>query len=374
MLKVHPNILVRSVAYEFYKVNTGFFLTLFAVAFGFMKGAEHIALAAAFVSSWWLWCIPAIVSLIYAASTLYFNRNLLTSLPYTFTYNAGALSPTQLVAATLPVLMIQLLPVTMYFGFLSLVAFGLHAPLISIVNCIYVALLHGSCVVAFNSWIRWPYKLQEHRISPIIQQLSMRIPFVFTFPIWITKTQPLLIVGVKVASVALWSAVSLIYEEDYDLRFLAMGATVCLAFHATLVYYYHQFENHDFAWLRALPWSILYRTTFFLSILFILHLPEIGVVMRYFPPSLHWTGAVTLFIFCCGCYLLIYAYLFARLLPLEVFVKQVALLSLVLIVIILFGVPLLAFGMLSLVGAWLVLKQRFYSYDSSGDSHTAKNN
>ena len=68
-MRVLNAILVR----EFYLANSGFFLLVVAIAGGFMRGYEHIALAEFFISTPMVLCIPLTVWILYALKVANFN-------------------------------------------------------------------------------------------------------------------------------------------------------------------------------------------------------------------------------------------------------------------------------------------------------------
>src|SRR5687768_12138586 len=67
-------MLNKTVAKEFYRLNSGFFLLIATLTFGFMSGVEHKALAQFFVSSPNVLLIPVGVWVVYTFKILNFNK------------------------------------------------------------------------------------------------------------------------------------------------------------------------------------------------------------------------------------------------------------------------------------------------------------
>jgi hypothetical protein len=72
-MNVHADVATKVLTREFYRANAMFFLVAIGFCFGFMRGAEHLALAHFFVGSTWLVMIPVGVWVMYTIKVILYN-------------------------------------------------------------------------------------------------------------------------------------------------------------------------------------------------------------------------------------------------------------------------------------------------------------
>src|SRR5688500_4396091 len=65
----------KVLAKEYYRLNTGFFLLILTLTFGFMSGVEHRALAEFFIASPLLLLVPISIWVVYLIKIINFNRS-----------------------------------------------------------------------------------------------------------------------------------------------------------------------------------------------------------------------------------------------------------------------------------------------------------
>ena len=117
-MRVLNAILVR----EFYLANSGFFLLVVAIAGGFMRGYEHIALAEFFISTPMVLCIPLTVWILYALKVANFNGERLSLQENEFVFYFPLFPVITQWSLVLRAAALQLSPVFLYALFLCLVA------------------------------------------------------------------------------------------------------------------------------------------------------------------------------------------------------------------------------------------------------------
>ena len=119
---IHNRILSRTLTTEFYRANAMFFLVVMGFCFGFMRGAEHMALAGYFVSSPWLVLIPISVWVVYSLKVVSYNRDEVNTERNEFLYSIPLLPFNEKIVACLTVCSGQLAPALAYGSFLFLIA------------------------------------------------------------------------------------------------------------------------------------------------------------------------------------------------------------------------------------------------------------
>ena len=189
-------------------------------------------------------------------------------------------------------------------------------------------------------------------------------PYVWFYPEWILRKQPLLIIGTKLFAGLIILGVSRLYLfDEYDARLMGMGATLAFTANMVIVYYYQRFENFQFNILRSLPFSISQRVIQFLIIVGLLSLLEWGMLCSYFPQVLSMMDLVTLYLYGLGIYFLGYAYLFVRDITLEKFINKIFVAAFILIILILFKMPLLLIVATQMGVGWWIYRQNFYGFE-----------
>jgi len=294
-MRVLNAILVR----EFYLANSSFFLLVIAIAGGFMRSYEHIALAEFFISTPMVLIIPVAIWSVYSLKVINFNRERIALSENEFVFCFILLSETKQWSMTLRVAALQLLPVFLYGAFLCLVAskHGLAIPIIVIVISSGILLW----TTAFHLLLGLRYPNHEKKISPISRLLNTRLtkPISLFFIEWTIRNDLAMFVGTKVFTILTLTGITELYKTDsYDLRLLSLGIVIGSSANASLMQTFHHFENFHMNWLKGLPLSFLKRMSSNLLTIIIMVMPEALVLIKNFPQELSWLecGAATIFL------------------------------------------------------------------------------
>jgi hypothetical protein len=362
MIEIH--VLNKVLVKEYYRLNAGFFLVIITLAFGFMSGTEHRALAEFFVASPLLLSAPTGIWAIYLIKIINFNRSQV-SLPqnqFLYTFNLRSylhqVLPFFLIVAT------QFMPAILYGFFLMIVALknNFYVPLVIIPIALFLFLLIGTVMLLWQL----NHVASEATVSILKKYLDYRLtkPLFQFYLEYLTRKDPALVFGTKIFSGLLIFAVSQLYSgESYDVRLLAMGCALSFSASFMIIRQIHYFENKEFVLLRNLPIPVIRRITTFLFVFFILCLPEITIVIKYFPEALYWMEAPSVIFFGISTGLLFYGLHFTNVIQQKNFERPVFSLVIGWVLIILFRVPVFILMLVnSGIGIWLVGRY-FYRFE-----------
>src|SRR5688572_2088565 len=149
---------------EFYLANTGFFLLVIALAGGFMRSHDHLALAEFFISSPHVLLLPIAIWVFYTLKVMAFNFERLNQNENEFIFCLMLLPVFKKWRLAVGVVAFQLLPVFIYGLFLCLIAtkFGmLRSTLTITISCM---ILISASAYHFIWWSHHP-RSEERRVG-----------------------------------------------------------------------------------------------------------------------------------------------------------------------------------------------------------------
>lgn len=357
-------ILNHTLVREFYRSNAGFFLLVIGLGGGFMRGADHIALAEFFIGSPLLLSVPVILWTFYAMKVVNFNAEALKQDQNEFLFHVVLFPPRELRTSLLLTLTLQLAPAFLYGFFLLVLAFK-HKLLLP-------ALLVVAALTSITAWATWRLHTAFHHPhrERKVSRLKRRIDAAFTKPSalfvveWVVRQEPVMLAGTKIMSILVLWGVSAIYKtESYDLRLMAMGASVAFAANLTLLWHMHRFEHVYLTIMRQLPIPLLKRMTKLLFSLLILTLPETGFLLKSFPPAFTWQEIASCYTFALSILAFLYGFLYQKDRDQEQFISATFFIVMTWIVAILFGVPLWALAVINFVIGLSLWGRRYYTFE-----------
>jgi hypothetical protein len=363
---IEVRVLNKILVKEYYRLNAGFFLVIITVAFGFMSGTEHHALAEFFIASPLLLFVPIGMWAIYLLKIINFNRSQVNLPQNQFLYTFNLWSYARQVLPFFLIVVTQFMPAILYGFFLIVMALknAFYVPVVIIPIALFLFLLIGTVTllrqlnhVASEATVGILKKYLDHRLTKPLTQFYLE---------YLTRQDPALIFGTKIFSGLLIFAVTQLYSgESYDVRLLAMGCALSFSASFMVIRQIHYFENKVFVLLRNLPIPVIRRTTTFLFVFLILCLPEITIIIKYFPDALNWMEAPSVILFGISTGLLFYGLHFTEVIHQKNFERPVFALVIGWILLILFRVPVFVLVLAnSGIGIWLVGKY-FYRFEQS---------
>lgn len=336
------SVLTKVFAKEFYRENAGFFLVALGLAFGFMSGVEHIALAQFFISSPLLMLLPTSIWVLYTAKVIFFNVACIHRPENAFIYESIHLSTVTRIGSISIVLLAQLLPIIAYGFFLLFVCVQNNyfetAPIIIGM----LVFLVGVSTIKFY----FDLKNNQKEVTPSKVKNWIDSHFLRSFPIMMTEEimrhQGFSWIGTKFFSCGFLLAVFQLYNTDtYDYRLLAIAATFSFTSNILLFNHLHRVENKSLDFYRSLPIPFYKRVVNVIIPILIITLPEFGVLITRTPDTIPSFLAFQIIIYGFSISIMLYGILFVSDWGFDRIVRIIFFLSIILMVLLLFKTPLL---------------------------------
>lgn len=360
ILKILSLVYVKS----FYAENASFFLVVIGLAGGFMSGAEHKALAEFFISTPATACIPVFLWMLYAIKVINFNKITTRRKKNEFlVYHS--LYPSFIRHRTLGfVLFNQLVPAFLYGVFLCVTAakFGAVIPLLVIVVGLLVILI--LCTRSLQHTLSHPnIEKKAGFINRVLNKVFIRPYPVFVIE-WLSRKKTFLLISTMLGcSILLFGVLMLYTTDDYDVRLLQMALVISVSGNIQLLYEIQQFETLHFAIVGQQPLSFLKRVTYLIPVMLFISLPQAGLLLRYFPASLHGLLAIESVFFMAGYPFFLYGYLYTKHRTQEQVMQFAFIGALTLFVLTLFSVPLWFITVVPAAIGLYFWKSNFYTFE-----------
>lgn len=357
---VHNQILSRTLTTEFYRANAMFFLVVMGFCFGFMRGAEHMALAGYFMSSPLLVMIPIGVWVIYSMKVIAYNKDEVNNDKNEFLYSVPLLPWREKIAAYLTVTTGQLAPAIAY-GFL-LIAIGkiveTSMVIIALLTIIFITTQRLHHALSFPSKEKSTWKL----IRWLDQTFAK--PMAWILSEGIVRSQPGLIYSTKIAScLVIYGATQLYLYDVYDERLYMMAACTVFSANLSLVYQYQRFEVERLLLTRSLPLSFTKRMITFVFTMIILCFPEIAMLATNLPSYIHLKFYLYAIVFGLSLGVFAYGALYVRDATFDDFTRWIFFVSMGLILLILFAVPVWALAIVQTFLGIYLLQKNYYAFE-----------
>ncbi len=358
------NVLQRTFVREFYRLNAMFFLIIIGVAFGFMRDTEHKAIAA-FITSSPVWTlVPTVLWSLYGFKICSFNDQVCKTKEMNFIHGLSLLPISTQLLSALRVAFNQFLPAIAYGSFL--IATAVKNNIISSVISLIAVILIQLSVITYLLYRQIEFTHVEARVSFLKDWSDKNFQKSFTqfFTEWLARSQPGMLVTIKIFACVMIFAVCQLYRyDDYDYRLLAMGSLVAFATNLVFTSQFILFENHIFSMMRNLPLPMSKRIFYFFLSMLALCLPELILLTRNFPRQLHIYQLLAIVLFGFSIFLLGYSALLRKNNGLEELSGTIFLSFIALIILILFSIPLLLISAIVLLLALYRLPKNFYEFE-----------
>jgi hypothetical protein len=356
----HPQVLSRTLTAEFYRTNAMFFLVVIGFCFGFMRGAEHIALAGFLVSSVWLAMIPVGVWSIYALKVIAYNKREVRFERNWFLYSLPLTNALPAYAATV---LGQLGPAIAYGVFLSL--FALRQQQFFVLVFIITSLISLVVVTIWQLKHSLTYPQHEKTTSVPVRKLDQLFtkPVAWIFIEGIVRSQPGMVYLTKLISCfVIYGATQLYLFDQYDERLYLMAACAAFSANLALAFQYQKFELVDLVMFRSLPISFIKRTATFIVTMIFLCFPEIAILFTNLPNYLGVISYVYAILFGLSWLVAGYSALYIRSMDFDSFTRIIFFASMAMLLLILFGVPMIIMAVLLLTVGIVILSKKYYSF------------
>lgn len=348
---------------EFYRLNAGFFILIITLAFGFMSGAEHRALAEYFVSSPLFAVIPIVIWLLYMLKIMFFNRQRINLTENKFLLALTLLPRWKQFLSLTQTLALQFAPAWAYAIFICLIALKNNRPDAITIICTGIILL----LVAFTQLLQRDLSRQKQETKVwFFKRLTDRY---FVRPIWwiyltaIVRNEPVLFLATKIFTGLLLFAICQLYHgEAFDVRLLAMGASLAAVCNYSIVQQLQLIDFRTFSLLKNLPIPLLKRWSVFYVVVFLVMIPEVAVVCTY-APRLSWLDISFAVMLLPSIAVMSYALLYMPFEEEKTLPRIIFALSIAHILLILFRVPIASLAFVDSIASCLIFVQRYYKFE-----------
>lgn len=296
---------------QFYLQNTGLFLVVLLLGFGFLSSNEHIALATYALHDGFFLAGYLILWLLYTFYTIRFSW--------------------QLIQTTDLLQLFRLIPAAKRLLILYLLNMQLLAPVIVYASFVFwvgtqqrTDRMNGTLLltVGFLSLLPLPFlerALQNPRPEQFAGSLGtwlrqrLTTPYLFFFIRFLFREQPATVFLTKAGSCLLTLGILALYPtDDYDIRLLSLGMLLSAAFHAGVIFELYQFEATQLLLIRNLPLPVWKRWSLYGTMMSLLLGPEAVLLLDKRPTDVPMLATVGVWLFGLSLLLLQFTTLLAR--------------------------------------------------------------
>lgn len=353
-------IFSKTILKEYYRQNVMFFAAVFFIAGTFMRGTEHKQIAEVSVKSPLFLAWIMLLWTIYNVKVILFTQRIIKEKKYEFLHQSILFNKTQRLIA-LVILQTNLLGLSVgysvYYLFVALInGEFLSFALIIVFDIIMIAV----GVLIYENRLHRPNS--ESNFVSFTSHLSKRFttPYLLFFIRYLFTKQPVLLLSVKLASWFIVSGMIYLYPtDDYDNRLFSLGGLFVFLIHVVLCQRLFEYEFQQISFVRNLPFSALNRFFRFAVIFAILLIPEIIVFIKDIPQDISWVYLISYFLFVLSLILLTLNTLWLNWQP-EKFGNRLFWLSITVLLLVMFKVPILLMALINYVTSFYILKKYYY--------------
>lgn len=342
-------VLIKGVGRAFYYENAGVFIIGFLLAFGFLSGTEHKAIAAA-IGSNNLLCLTAIfLWLLYILKTSLFVFDKFNSPAYRFLWNLSLLPINLKGTYLIAVQAFMNLPITLYALLVLKFSVDAENKLTLFTLILFLFASHIAPVILYVIRLSKYHSVQSAKWGNLTSNIFsyLRKPE-WAWPIiGSLKSRPALwFVSKPVGILILLVFSSIDAIENYNLKWISIGALIVFSTNFPILFEIHSFKEQFLSIFKNLPsprFNILIKEG---VMIFALLLPEVLVLIKTF--AVHHSDIELVSLIAFGgllnwlCYLGLYLFD----LNLEDFLKKYFPIFIILFMVILTGIPLGAITLL----------------------------
>ena len=337
----------RLLVLPFYVRNAGTFAVVFYFAFGFMRPMDHEALIAATLGSPFLLALFLVVWALYTVRTVSFIRGQLTAPEHLF-LQTFQLMPARTRWLYWLVLSTELLtPVILYAGWMVVRAVKSQqwGSLVVIVGTVVALIVAGASGADYRLRHPAPDALR-------LPRLNRTLPYELFFPTYWLRQEPLSLLLTKLISCGLLVGICRLYPtDDYDQRLLLIGLMLTIITHSQVGQQLHTFEQRYLLLLANMPFSVARRFGQYVLTYGLLWLPEGLILLRNCPANVSFAYVGGLWLTGWGWLLLLHGLGYGRNVAPERWQTVVFAAFIGGLLAIMFGMPLLAWGLIGWLGA-----------------------
>ncbi len=367
--KVFAKVYVKT----FYAENASFFLVVIGLAFGFMSGVEHKALAEFFTSSPVTALIPVSVWMLYALKVVTFNHSITKRKENEFLFCHSLYTSRAQYGNVGFVLFNQLAPATLYATFLSAIALKYNAfiPLVIIVTgIVLIAIL---CSITLKFQLSHPDSEKKAWFIDRMFNKTFTRPYPLFLIEWLSRKKTFLLISTMAFCSLLLFGVLMLYTTDqYDFRLLQMALIIVASGNVQLIQEIHLFETFHFTLINQQPIGFAKRLGYLLPAFAFISFPQIALLIRYFPADLPMVMLTECVWFLIGYSFFLYGIMYRNQQSQEQVIRLAFGAVLLLFVLTLFSLPMSLISVPAATIGVIVWRRNFYTYEFESEPNLKK--
>lgn len=249
-------ILIKTLATQFYRINSGLFLTVFLLLFGIVNGKDclnmHYAIMQEIVNNSVAAIVAIFITTLYTLKCIQFSKQQITHPRNRFLLELRTLTNNQLLQLSLAVAGIMLAPFIVY---------GLTASIVSFAHAHYTSACLIVLILGIFTWllaktislsISHPDKqIYEAKSKGNTKHFSL-FTIMLRFSLHNAKGK---LIGLKVVAILLLQAMIMANSERMSREAICVLMMFIIAAHALLPFYYQRFIDTKLHFIRNLPFS-----------------------------------------------------------------------------------------------------------------------
>ena len=353
------SVLARCLVIEFYKQNAAFFGLMFLILFGFVKSQEHIAIGSFLVANplllfflYALWFGYGIKLILFIITSLNHRENQFLEAFY-------LLPPKIKISAVVLASMMLLVPVIGYSVFLIILSVprSFYLSILSILISLFI--LHF--LVAIMLMKKLHGLPHEKKFIEVRLLNKLAKPSYVFFIEHLVRNDPVLLVLSKIYTCSMIIGTSALYSTDqFDLRLFNEGILLAQVGNAAILHKYIRFYYLELRIIANLPERFITSSLKHLSTFLLLLIPEIIIILRYYPVEAHFFDVFGTEVFGLSAVLLIYGMLIIKQMELSELITRIFWLIVIVTFLILFSVhPLILATLFIFISANIMYFRRY---------------
>jgi hypothetical protein len=269
------NVLVKTIVMQFFRVNSGFFLTVFILLFGLMNGKAvidmHHQIMRGISSSFSFFAGASFIWMAYAVKCLNFTKSTLKDPAGTFLYTMQALSNKRQKVLFVTLQFLMMAPLTVYGVISVTVGYRYGNILYPTLFLLLQAALFAAGIIPLRT-INYTWNEKRFTINLPNRQFNFRQRwYLLLYSINDRKTT---FAGIKIFSLLLLQAMVAANRTEPNRESFSFLILFLIAAHAMLPAYYVHFSEQHMSFLRNMPISRSRHLANYLFTYSLIFLPE----------------------------------------------------------------------------------------------------
>lgn len=269
------NVLVKTIVMQFYRVNSGFFLTVFILLFGLMNGKAvidmHHQIMRGISSSFSFFAGAAFIWIAYSIKCLNFTTRTLKDPSGAFLYTMQTLSDKQQKTLFVMLQFMMMVPLTVYGLIAVAVGYSYGNILYPTLFLLLQATLFASGIIPLRT-INNTWNEKHFRIN--LPDRKFNIAQRWYLLLYSVNDRKATFAGIKLFSLLLLQAMVAANRTEPNRESFSFLILFLIAAHAMLSAYYVRFTEQQMSFLRNMPISRSHHLTNYLFTYSVIFLPE----------------------------------------------------------------------------------------------------